>query len=220
MQVEPVLEDSYEGMEELAAKTLRPPRRLSAEDLIASELASAALSDPVQKIRHVCEALMFLNGEERRQAGITEEEVKRAEMIYSLAVMFLNVYQEVFRTTSGLFVERSSTIQWPFSLREAEKWKEWLCPPGLVIRYSEGEEDCGEDVKVPEGRPEWEANYALTQGYKVTPDTVNRLKTHFVIRAMPEISALMKKIMRLVSPDSYHQALQILRGGRRGKSQA
>lgn len=66
-------------IEELGAHTLRPPMRLSAEDLIASELASAVLGEPLSKIRHVVEALLLLDESERAQAGITEEEAKEAE---------------------------------------------------------------------------------------------------------------------------------------------
>ena len=51
--MEPEPEETQEEMEELAAKAIRPSRRLSLDDLLASELASAAMSDPLSKIRHV-----------------------------------------------------------------------------------------------------------------------------------------------------------------------
>lgn len=205
--------------ENLAAKALRPPMRLSAEDLVASELASAALSEPLSKIRHVCEALMLLDDDEREQADITEAEIKETEKFYKLVIAFQNVYIDQFVGSAGEKIDRSATLQWPFSEKEAEEWAEWLEIPGIVLnRYRTDTSDTEfmeELKKMPEGA---KRTFLYVQGRKLMPDTVFCFKTHFVIRAMPKIVVLMKKIMQLVSPDTYKQALKILRRSRREKT--
>jgi len=220
--MEPVLDDSYEGMEELAAKTLRPPQRISAEDLIASELANAVLSDPVQKIRHVCEALMFLDESERKQARITDDEVKEAEKLYRLAITFLNVATDQVIASDGRKIDVAATIQWPFGEQEAGEWEKWLTPPGVTIQWFGLNENEGNEIEaaVQKTKSLGERNFIYTQGRKLTLDSVFAFKTHFTVNAMPTAARLMKKIMALISPDSYQRALQIMRGGRRGKSQA
>ena len=65
-------EEFDEGLELIGAKTLRTSLSIKSEDLVASELASAVLSEPLAKIRHVCEAVMFLDDTEKGQAGITD----------------------------------------------------------------------------------------------------------------------------------------------------
>lgn|GEM_PF-2179795 len=208
-----------DDLEQLAAKTLRPPLRLSAEDLVASELASAVLSEPMGKIRHICEACMLLDEEERTQAGISDEEAKEAEKLYKLAIAFQNVFVDQYLDSTGHMNERSSTIQWPFSQREAKEWDDWLRPPGINLHWyyeshQEKEETDKLEAKIKDPS---ERTHALTQGRKLMCDSINCYKTHFTIKAMPKVAVLMKKIILLVSPDSYKQALQILRGGKRGK---
>lgn len=202
-------------IEELAAHTLRPPKRLTAEDLVASELATATLAAPLDKIRHIIEALMFLDENERRQAGITQEEVEEAEKLYSLAIMFRNVAETHVKL--GDKIEKAYMIQWPFNPKEAEKWKEWLCPPNFKVMWLfENLNSVAEYnalvKKAEENRvPKWEVYYHFTHGRKLLPDTIKALETNFTTKAMPKAAVIMKKIMGLVSPDSYRQALRVLR---------
>jgi len=211
-------------VETLGAKMIRPDRRISGEDLIASELAAAVLSEPIGKIRHVCEALMLLDEEERERAGITADEVKVAEKLYKLALMFQNAFVDMFLSPHDARpIERSMTIQFPFSLEDAEEWKEWLSPPGLTCMwYYQGEEDREQKLKTQkelEGKPDWMTHYRLIHGQKIIPDGVKSLQTYFTVKAMPTAARLLRKIIGLVSPDSYQAALRAMRGAKHGKAQ-
>lgn len=191
--MKPKSETLSEEMEELAAKALRPTQRVGAEDLIASELASAVLSTPLDKIRHACEALMILGESEKAQAGITEEEEKEAEKIYTLAVSLANIYvgREIY--PDGSMGVDYCSIPWPFTSEKAGDWLDWAATP----KKSAG------DI------------YRLSNCSKIENGRI--LLTRFLRYAMPKATTLMKKIIHVVSPDSYMQALQILRGGRIGK---
>ncbi len=181
-------------MEELAAKALRPTQRVGAEDLIASELASGVLSTPLDKIRHICEALMILDESEKAQAGITQNEEDEAEKIYTLAISLANIHTNKEVDSSGQVYDSRCSIPWPFTLEEAKDWLDWATRSGKTA----------------------EEIYDMTSG-ETTIQNGRTMLTRFLRYAMPKATVLMKKIIRLVSPDSYMQALQILRGGRVGK---
>jgi hypothetical protein len=209
------VEGQPEEVERLAAKTLRPERRISAEDLVASELASAILSEPLAKIRHVCEALMLLDEAERKQAGITEEEAVEAEKLYGLSIALQNTYIHQLQDDYGRTVDLYASITWPFPQDEASEWLGWA--EKLEATYwcrSDAESDRWDKALKKLGR--FERLYKITRR-SATMTTYRTFMTRFEQYAMPKATALMKKIILMVSPDSYRQALQILRGGRRGK---
>lgn len=209
-----------DGVEELAAKALRPPQRLSAEDLVASELASAVLSEPLAKIRHVCEALMLLDGDEREQAGITKEEAREAEKLYALATALQNAHinREIISFDPLISVDRYAMIPWPFPCEEAEAWLDWVGDDFHALYWMRRSEEQQKKVeKKIEELTHLGSVHFITRTQEATMDTYKGIVIRFTNYAMPRATVLMKKIIRLVSPDSYRQALQILRGGKRGK---
>lgn len=126
--------------------------------------------------------------------------------------MFQNVHIHGEMDINGRFQELNATIQWPFEQEEAPNWAEFLCPPGVFIALASiSQIDPEEANKITDKS---ERRFIITQGLRLTCDSVYSLKTHFTYIAMPKIAALMKKIIKLVSPDSYKQALQILRSGK------
>lgn len=211
MEPEHELGDDIEG---LAAKAMRPPMRLSAEDLVASELASAILSDPLSKIRHIGEGLMLLDESDRKQAGITEEETQEAKELYGISVSLLNAYidKEVDPIIHTI-VERYAMVPWSFPIEKADQRLSWLGPDfwGFVGRKRD----------VPQ---EWKEMSQFKKLYAVMSQTELEMESYrgaiirFVVFAMPKAIVLMKKIIGLVSPDSYREALKILRGAKRGKA--
>ena len=199
-------------LEKLGGKLLRPSQRAGLEDLIASELALATVSPPLEKIRHACEALMLLEEGERKRAGITVEEVKEGERIYALASTFQNVFIDKYEDEYGEVIERSATISWPFPSREASSWLGWA-----------DEADCKFYVMDEVQRRRMDEikkiGDALVRKYeasreRITIDTLNEFKIRFVVYAMPRAANLLKKIIRLVSPDSFTQALEMFKSRR------
>jgi hypothetical protein len=187
-------------IQKLGAAILRPEHRMSDEDLIASEMAAAVLASPLEKIRHTVEALYMLNEEERRAAEISEEEELLANRIYTLALALKNVHIEML--PSG---EACVRIVWPFPSSEANTWLSWASGP---IIYFPSDMNLPENLPLPQKIYHW-----TTRG--IPKESYEALVVRFARFAMPIAMRLMRKIMVLVSPDSYKQALAILGGGRR-----
>lgn len=203
-------------LQNLAGKAIRPDQRLKAEDLVASELATAILSEPLAKIRHTIEALMLLDEDERSSAGITEKEVSRAERIYTLANAIKFTFVDKFRTKFGDVIERSATIRWGFDSDEVHDYEEWLDRVGIRwYKLSEREEARKHEIMEKEEDRLVEF-YKLTNGYKITIESFNEIKIRFIKNAMPEVAKLMKKIIQLVSSSSFQAAMKRLKGGASG----
>lgn len=207
-----------DSVEEFAAKALRTPKRLSAEDLIASELAVSILSDPLAKIRHVCEALTLLSDDELKQADVPKKELEDMEKIYAIGCAIQNAYVHRLDDKFGRTFEISAAIPWPFDRSESEAYLGWA-KSAKVEFYSSN------DVEVKKWMAEINALNDLEKLYEVTSRqmTITSYRmcvTRFIRFAMPRATAIMKKLICLISPDSYSQALQILRGGPRGKTKA
>ena len=207
-----------EKTREFAGGAIRPPMRLSVDDLVATELATATLSEPLSKIRHVAEALMVLSESERRDARITDDEEKEMMKIYKLAIAHQNVFLDKFLTQTGAVIDRSATLQWPFSSEEAGEWDEWIRPSGINLEWYSEDSYHAEFLEKVKKLPESpRKSYLLVHGRKLMPDCVYCLKTHFIIRAMPKTMVMMKRIMGLVSPEMYLQALKSLKGAKHGQ---
>ena len=214
------MEPEHEGLgeiEKLGARAIRPERRVSDEDLIASELASAVFSEPLNKIRHTVEALMLLDEGEREQAGITEEEAKEAEKLYVLARTLQDTHiNREMDFQSRIMVDHYAVIPWPFPREAAGEWMgDWL-GEGFSIHYYRKPSD---ETKEKLGKLPWfDRVHYSTSCLDVSMDTYKGIVIRFTNYAMPRVARLLKKIIHLVSPDSYKQALQLMRGGRRGKA--
>jgi hypothetical protein len=187
-------------IQKLGAAILRPEHRMSDEDLIASEMAAAVLASPLEKIRHTIEALYMLNEEERRAAGISGEEEALADKIYALALALKNVHTETLPSR-----EVCVRMVWPFPASEADTWLSWASGP---IIYFPSDMNLQENLSLPQKIYYWTIAGVPKESYET-------LVVRFVQFAMPVAMRLMRKIMALISPDSYKQALAILGGGRR-----
>lgn len=115
-------------------------------------------------------------------------------------------------------IERSATIPWPFERKEVEEWLDWSNYPIWKIYVESGREKERVLKKArelyDEGKP-LESLYHVAE-YRVTIDTLNRLKIQFVNYAMPRTAKLLKKIISLVSSSSFQEALKRLKGGSYG----
>jgi hypothetical protein len=187
-------------IQKLGAAILRPEHRMSDEDLIASEMAAAVLASPLEKIRHTVEALYMLDEEEKRAAEISKEEEELAGRIYALALALKNAHTEILPTK-----EVCVRMVWPFPASEADTWLSWASGP---ITYFPSDMKPLDSLSLPQKIYYWTAGGVPKESYEA-------LVVRFVRFAMPVAMRLMRKIMCLISPDSYKQALAILGGGRR-----
>jgi len=212
---EPDEQPAASGMEELVAKAIRPSRRLNVEDLLANELAAAVLSEPLPKIRHVCEALMLLEPNELEKTGISKGEAREARKLYTIVQALQNAYVHKIYTTSpeggGGIVERYAAIAWPFTRAEAGemlKWADgldtWFYVPGQRAQWPKW---MTETEKL-EGA---ERTFEITRR-ETTMSTFKIFTVRFIQYAMPKIAPLMRKVISRVSLDTYLTALKTMKG--------
>ena len=199
-----------EETKNLAAKASRGDDRLGAEDLIANELASAILSDPLNKIRHIGEALFLLSEDEKQAAHISNEEKKEVEKIYKLSTTLQNVHINTIEDEYGHVIERGAVLAWPFSKDEANDWLDFA--DRKTWRYYETENTDHKEVKELCDKGEKTKALFLATEKKITIDSYKRLKTQFIGSYMETANKLLRKIMNQVSSSSFDAALSRLRG--------
>lgn len=203
-----------EDTKQLVGKAMRSDQRVKAEDLVANELATAVLSEPMAKIRHSCEALMLLGDDEKEAAGISDEEEQEIQKIYKLSQTFENVFIDDFETERGHVIERGAAIPWPFPQEEAEGWLDWLdYTTWKIYGGNEKRQETFEEAQelADQGKSE-ESLYVVSRD-RITIDSLNRLKAQFVSYAMPKAAKLLKKTIKLVSSSSFEAAMDRIKGG-------
>lgn len=204
------------GMEDLVARTIRGSQRLGLEDLLASELASAVLSEPLSKVRHIYEALMLLSEEERKSVGITEEELRETQRLYVMAetLRTTHIFREISDT--GQTIDLWAMICWSFPVEEAKEWLEWVGDDFRdKVRWypHDGHENPNEKYR---NLPYHECIYNVLCNEEVIMATFKGLVVRFVNFAMPKATKLMRKIIGRVSQDTFLATLRILRSKRTG----
>lgn len=200
------------GMEELVAKAIRPSRMLSVEDLLANELATAVLSEPLPKIRHVCEGLMLLEPNELEKVGISEAEAKEARMLYAIcqALLETHVHKRVDRW--GHTEDLYAAIAWTFPRKNAGKMLKWAEDLDARAWGAEGSDKTWPEwVKEAEKLEGAERTYEITRN-QTTMNTYRPFVARFIEYAMPKITPLMRKVISRVSLDTYLTALKTMRG--------
>lgn len=209
--------DSENGVNEklggLVEKATRPDRRLSVEDLLAIEVSMAVVSTPIEKIRHIGEALLLLTDDEKKDAGITPEAEANIYKLCKLATMFRNVFVGKFTTQYGDIIETSMTIQWPFAAKEFKDWASWLAPPGIEINWynKSREEATAWDIEAKKYTAGAERAYHFTHARKLTIDSVNGLKSHFENAAMPIVIPVLRKLISNIGYATFKEAIANLK---------
>lgn len=206
-----------EDTKDLVSKAVRDDQRVKAEDLVANELATAVLSEPMLKIRHTYEALMLLDEDERKAANITDEEVEEGEKIYELCQTLQNAFIDTFTDQHGNEVGKSATIPWPSPQEDAPERLDWLSfiTWRLYKANVENQETYEEASKLADDGKIEESLYIATED-RVTMDTLNRLKAQFINHTMPKAARLLKKIIKVVSSSSFQAAMDRIKGGATG----
>jgi hypothetical protein len=209
LEPEPEGEEGFSpGMEGLGARILRADRRMSCEDLIANELAASISGAPLEKIRHSCEAIMLLGEKELKQAGISEAEVEDARKLHELSLDLANLYVHSLVDKNGIVEDLYASIPWSFPRKEVADWLSWAEDIEAMYWQTKYTEDLSKMSKL-------ERAYVVTKD-KCTVPCARTFLSRFESFAMPEAIGFMKKVITLVSPDSYRAALAIIRGDKRG----
>lgn len=206
------MEDKSRQIQELGARILRPERRICNEDLISSELAMAANSDPLNKIRHVCEAVLLLSEKELVKADIKLRDQQTATKLYTICLALQNAYVHQLIDTYGRIIDKWASIAWSFPRKEA---KEWLGAWASDLEFTYWQGGLGDEKRETELNKiedRFGRMYEVTKSQCTMP-TLQVFRTKFEIYAMPIVTALMQKTLHLVSPSSYEMAMWALQRG-------
>lgn len=200
---------SISGMEELVAKAIRPSRQLSVEDLLASELATATLSDSLNKIRHILEGLMLLEPDELKKVGISKQKFEEARKLYALTQTLQNAYinREMISLSPSLSIDRYAKISWPFPREKATEWLDWLGDDFEGRYFNNSDEVLETEI----GKlSQFEAIYVMTSDYNATMNTYKGIIIRFINYAMPKAVSLMRKLISRVSLNTYLTAMKTI----------
>jgi len=197
-------EDMYdERFAEFVAKTIRGPRFGAFEQLVAQHLVAAVASDPLRKIRLVCEAAYMCNPEK------LNIDLDRLEVTYKVATSLMNA------VAHPDFPVPVYTIPWAFE-PTAENFKRYI-EPWLTGRFSysyQGPEDERRKiVKAIQEMEKHEAFFTITMGRRYTklpPDSYWLLVNQFIGWAIPFVQQVFEKVSRTVSPTVYNEVLRVM----------
>ena len=201
---------SEEGIDEellkLVSKTVRRPKK-GWETFIANKIALALYSPPLEEIRHIAECIFALERSERVKIGISDDEVMELNRIYALALTFSNKYIENLDVDSP---RRYIALGWPF---HPDKMDEWFDP-------WVNDEDTGKityrywDVLLKEIDPSLEHNL-YNVALALYPPSAYSIETRFLKWALPKTMRILRKLLRIVSPSTLQEAIQVHRGVKR-----
>ena len=201
---QPQTESTEESeLDQLEASALRPSVS-PLQNLLATELATATLSaDPLQKIRHVCEA--FLMADLGDAAGVSRAEVLR---IHGLDLAFVN---KVALRDGELMVP------WPFNVNEASDYFRQFCGGETWVVGLPGFDYTRLNLDSEEGLAQYfEAIYDATGTRPCHPGLVFELQLRFVAWALPLIVKLMTALFeKYVSGDTWEKTIAGLSGRKR-----
>ena len=203
--------DLSEKMSELQSDSSRPSKFDSVTMNISTELAIAQFSqDPLQKIRHITEAFLFLEEEQRKQIVPEESDRERIEIIGQVCTSLQLMVELPSMPRS--FVRRMS-IPWNFSDNKGIHVLRMFVLTGMPnanwdAAFKRGLEDSEEKYVVEYFR--WllcatrngeDSNYCLG------------VKGQFLNWAMPIVIDLSRKILKaFINGDTWEATLSIMRG--------
>ena len=201
-----------DATKDLAAKASRGDERLGAEDLIANELASAILSDPLNKIRHICEALFLLSEDEKQAAHISKDEEAEVDKIYTLLQSLQNNTRTKIKRSHS--IDHRVDVNFSFSQDEADKFLDWFNAERWRVSpgSSNEKEQIDKALELKNEDKPYAAFLLASRHAPLSKKTYERLKNEFVSYAMPKAVRLMKKLMNQVSSSSFEAALDRLKG--------
>ena len=195
--------DEDKLLQETLAQALRPPKS-DFEQLLASNLAAAIFSPPLQKIRMILEAWLLLPEEERKNLISNEEERKDLERIYEVAISFENV----FEVSKPHINEKLAIVPWSFSIDDA-----FLYLRLFVKRY-------WNIIKINLKEEKETAWYLylnklaafLNSGY-ASLNLIKMIENEFVTTIMPKALELLRLIhTKFISQETWEHTLSIMSG--------
>ena len=187
------------GFSKFASQALRLHRKGSFELLLSQHLAVAVPSDPMIKVRLVCEACWMVPEDKLKL------DMQQVEMIYLSCLSFLN---------TNTFKVDSVSIAFGFEQTEEnfERFiKPWHKGVPLMFLYENQAERESKNQVLEKAEGEAEKFFLYTTEFDLNLGSFQMLKTEFLRWAIPQCMEIFEKLSRLIDPDLYKEMLGILK---------
>jgi hypothetical protein len=198
-------EKSQDDFAEFVSKAIREPRGGAYEQLLSQFLAQAVIcTDPLKRVKVVCEAALMIPEPERADLAIDYETVEILNMVTNA---FLN---------SATNRDGAVSISWGFHETEengvkfVQPWqttKIWYYPH-LLRTHVVFEHYSGygmPKIKRIVTEPFWDWFFDAT--HCLSTDGYNTLRNSFVAWAIPQIQLYLSELTHVVSPSLYSEVL-------------
>ena len=206
------MSDKVDEEKFLLSRAIRPSQITPLDKLLASKLALALMSDPLNKIRHAIEAYLALDEEKRSEINLSEEGEMILMRIYAVAITLL---QPLFSNHGRV------KVGWPFPLEEAYEYLHpWLTTKPLErgyvghknTRFLSGGMSKKWGVDQDTAKKYIDAYILLSSEGSTT--FYLKVRNSFICYAVPLIEELISEMFKkMVDPDIWDHMLRILSGG-------
>jgi hypothetical protein len=199
-------------LEETLSQAIRPAKLSDFEQLLASNLAAAIFSPPLQKIRMVLEGWLLLPEEEAIKLIPNEEERKDLERIYEVAISLENV----FEIKKPYNYERLAIVPWSFSLDDAFLYLRLFIKRYWAILPKDFSKDF-EKMNEEEKKVTWylylnKLAAFLNSGY-ASLNLIKMIENEFITTIMPKALELLRLIhTKFISQETWEHTLSIMSG--------
>lgn len=211
-------QDEEGNFAQFVTSAMRAPRQGIYEHLLSQFMAQAVLvTDPLKRIKLVCEAALMVPERDRENLAIDYEKI---EVLYAIANSLLN--QAV--RSDQLARDAVVSIPWGFIPNE-ENFKKYVAPwynVHLIEYWAPLLKHCVKlrydsygfphVVSISE-EPAWFFFYDVSICLTIT--AYNRLKNAFAAWAIPTVQAYLAELTQIVSPSLYAEILGLTTRGKK-----
>lgn len=198
---------------------LRPPTQAGIEGLLASELATALFSPPLEKIRHILEAYLLLNKDLRKTIGVDKDDDILYGKIHKLSIDLQNarIHNFGYKFLSFMRVY----LPFSFEIEDIGKYLFWIDDYNPISNFgwevpnpnemdNYANELCDNSLCIRMVKTYLYGRYGVLS-YSSYYDLRNR----FISFSMPKALDISQRIFRkLISYDIWSETLALVKGGK------
>ena len=188
---------------EFVSRAVRTPKQGIFEHLLCQHLASAVLSNPLRKIRLICEAAMMVPQE------LLDVDWELVKTIHAVALGFMESSKPHIFPIPGSY-QPIIYYQLVFPFHEDEEnfnrfIKPWL--RSLDIRCWTPASSSRREEERQKNIPLWSWFFWVVGDTMLTEASFNKLKAQFLRWALPKCQEIFRKLSELVNPSLYSEIL-------------
>jgi len=181
-----------------ASQALRLTRKGSFEQLLCQHLVVSVASDPLTKVRLICEAAYMVPPDK------LSLDLEQVETVYMVTMGFLNT------NIQSEFI----AMAWGFKPTQ-ENYERFIKPwhaniPLCFISSCRAEIEEKRD-RIGKAKSDAEEFFLFTVRLDLAPTSFQMLKSEFLRWSIPITMEIFEKLSRLIDPDLYREMLQILK---------